>query len=290
MRLTESGTMLSTVCEAPISEVFPRLLQTARPTGDGASPLIAAGSTLAAGEMHMLPLTNGISPRWDEQNGLVLYAALGGYALIRRILETKPSEHYKVLWSPCKETVVWLGTCMDSDSLNKLLEVFSLTRFGNARVEWSGSATFATLADVLELLRAGTLRTDISLAEVGSTMVEIDPQASVREAASTMVEHGVRRVFVKGRGAEFVSSRSILRHLFSAERLFLARDNPEAWLGGSVSGVTCSTAPLLSRGETARDAARTMGNLPDDCVLTDDGKVVSRWDLLVKPWKAGRLS
>jgi hypothetical protein len=33
-----------------------------------------------------------------------------------------------------------------------------------------------------------------------------------------------------------------------------------------------------------------IGDEPDDCLVSEGGLIISRWDLLMKPWKLGRLS
>jgi len=37
------------------------------------------------------------------------------------------------------------------------------------------------------------------------------------------------------------------------------------------------------------EAAKAMRLAPDDCLTTDEWRVISRWDLVVKPWRAGKL-
>jgi hypothetical protein len=54
-------------------------------------------------------------------------------------------------------------------------------------------------------------------------------------------------------------------------------------LGTRSARVVAPTASL-------NEAAWMMGDEPDDCLVSDGGLVISRWDLLMKPWKLGRLS
>jgi hypothetical protein len=279
--MPESGTAKATPLPR-LSVLMPNLFQTLRPTFDGDAPLIMAGSIFLMNDVHIVPMVTGPHPK--------LQGAFGGYALLKKIAESTPKDYYNLLWSPGRYCVVKIGTCRFEDSLDTLLRLFEATRFGNARVDRSGGFILISLADIVELLRNGSLESGMSASEVGSAIIRISPNASMKEAIDKMLAHRVRRLFIDGQGSAFVSDRSIISFMFSGERIYLVRNNSEQWIDAKVSDTKFGVAPTIAAGEPLPGAARVFGIQPDACLLTDDDKVVSRWDMIMKPWKAGDLA
>ena len=275
--------------KAPISEFFPKLFQRTLALAEGESPIITTGSMLTLADVHLMPVIKGLSPRRDEKAGLTMYPALAGYAFLKSIADTNPKDFYKLLWTPCKEIALWVGACYYSDPLAELLRVYDATKFGNAKVEATNKTVAVPVSDIVGLIRDGLLEIDMTVKDLGSTRIEVAPGATLREAIEKMLARNVRRLFLSGRESKFVSGRTVLGFLFSSERLYLARDHPEKWIQARVSDLVSGEARDVSSGATVRDACTKMGDEPDDCLVTDDGKVVSRWDLVMKPWKSGRL-
>ncbi|MDG6901192.1 MAG: CBS domain-containing protein [Nitrososphaerota archaeon] len=286
--MSESEEMTAASTRSIIA-LMPELFRSPRPVFDGNSPLITAGSMFTLNDIFMLPVIAGLHPRWGANSRVMMYGAVGGYSLLKRVAETSPPDYYKMLWTPCSETVMWIASCLSSDSIDDLLRLVEMTRFGNVRVDHLRQHTLATLGDVVALIRNRSLTSDMAAASVGSKPVSISRDRPVREAIRKMLSHNVRRLMLDGRPREFVSDRSVVRFMFRSDRLFLARDAPQRWIDAKVSDLQAQKAGRLSQGGTIYDACKVMGSQPDDCLVTDDGRVVSRWDLVMKPWKAGRL-
>ena len=287
--MPESGTAKATPLPR-LSALMPTLFQTLRPTFDGDAPLIMAGSIFLMNDVHIVPMVTGPRPKSFLDPHPKLQGAFGGYALLKKIAESAPKDYYNLLWSPGRYCVTKIGTCQFEDSLDVLLWLFESTRFGNARVDRSGGFVLISLADIVELLRNGSLESCMSASEVGSAIIRISPDASIKEAIDKMLAHRVRRLFIDGQGPAFVSDRSIISFMFSGERIYLVRNNPKQWIDAKVSDTKFGEAPTIAAGEPLAGAARVFGIQPDACLMTDDGKVVSRWDMVMKPWKAGVLA
>ena len=72
-------------------------------------------------------------------------------------------------------------------------------------------------------------------------MVEISPESNLMDAVRMMFQKRIRRVFLTG-GKEnsvfpFISSREIIRFLFSPLRLDAAKKNPERWVDAKISEI-----------------------------------------------------
>ena len=273
-----------------ISSLMPGLFKLHRPTADGNSPLVQSAFILNTSEVHVLPVTKGLGPRRDKRTGLVLYGALSGYSFLERFMRTKPKDYHDLLRTSSKEIAVWIGSAGFGDGVGKLLRAFEATRFGAARVSDRGMHTLVTLADLIGTMRRYSLVSEMRVEQVGSKLVSISSDAEIRKAVEMMLKLRVRRLFLQGHSEEFISSRSVIDFMFSPERLRVAQRRPENWFDSKVSVLGLRSARVVHPSASLNEAARIIGDEPDDCLVSAGGLIISRWDLLMKPWKLGRLS
>jgi len=273
-----------------ISSLLPGLFKLHRPVADGNSPLIHAGFILNNSEVQILPITKGLRPRRDRRTGLVLYGALGGYSFLEKFMKTKPKDYYGLIQTPSREIAIWIGSVDFGSPISDLLNVFDATKFGAARVSDHDIQTVVTLADLVGAMRNHSLVSDMRVEQVGSQPVSISSDAEIGEAVKMMLKFRVRRLFPQGRTDEFISSLSVSEFMFTPERLQVARRRPEEWCAAKVSVLGTQSARVVAPGASLNEAARMIGDEPDDCLVSEGGLVISRWDLLMKPWKLGHLS
>ncbi|MGD0318321.1 MAG: adenylate/guanylate cyclase domain-containing protein [Nitrososphaerales archaeon] len=273
-----------------ISSLIPGLFKLNRPIADGNSPLIHAGFILNTSDLHILPVMKGLRPRRDRRTGLVLYGALSGYSFLEKFVKTKPKDYYDLLQTPSKEIAVWIGSVDFGNPVSDLLHVFEVTKFGAARVSNHDIYTVVTLADLVGAMRNHSLVSDMRVEQVGSKPLSISSDAEIGEAVKMMLKFRVRRLFPQDRPGEFISSRSVIEFMLTPERLQVARRSPEEWCDETVSVLGTRSARVVAPGASLNEAARMIGDEPDDCLVSEGGLVISRWDLVMKPWKSGRLS
>jgi class 3 adenylate cyclase len=273
-----------------ISSLLPGLFKLHRPIADGNSPLVHAGFVLNTSEIHILPIMKGLMPRRDRRTGLVLYGALSGYSFLEKFIKTKPKDYHDLLQTPSREIAVWIGSVDFGDPISDLLRVFEATKFGAARVSDHDMHTLVTLADLVGAMRNHSLVSDMRVEQVGSQPLSISPDAEIGEAVKMMLKFRVRRLFPQGRPGEFISSRSVIEFMLTPERLQVARTRPEQWCDAKVSVLGTRSARVVAPSVSLNEAARIIGDEPDDCLVSEGGLIISRWDLLMKPWKLGRLS
>jgi hypothetical protein len=272
-----------------IASLMPNLFRLHRPTVDGNSPIIHTSLTLD-NEVQILPVSSGLKPLRDRETGLVLYGALGGYSFLERLVRTRPEDYLDFLQTPSREIAVWIGSVDFCSPVGDLLHAFEVTKFGAAHVSNHAMHTVATLADLVGVMRDNSLVSDMHVEQVGSRRVSVSPNASIREAVETMIRVRARRLFLQGHSSEFVSSRSVIEFMFTPDRLRVVRRKPSQWCNAEVSLLNTRSARVVTPGSSLNEASRMIGDEPDDCLVTEGGLVVSRWDLLMKPWKLGHLS
>ena len=225
------------------------------------------------------------------KQGVKLYQAIGGLPIIRMLLDTNPSDYYKSLWNSCTTTSLWIGSVGFDDTFENLLRTFELTGFGAAKVEAvSPPPALATLNEIISLYGEGKLRCKLEVKEVASRAVFADPNISLTEAMKMMCEKRIRRLFLTGKSGEFISDRSILSFLFSPKALKVARDFPDSWMDLELSGIQTMRARPVSSHAAVEDVGKMPESGRDVFILYDEVSLVSRWDLVMKPWKAGQLN
>lgn len=273
-----------------ISELFPDLYRMSRPITTPDVPIIVAASILSLYDAPMLPIVKvGESPI-AEKEGVKLYQAVGSEPVIRLLTETKPGDYYKVLWNPCMAASIWIGSLSYDDTIDKLLSIYELTGFGDARVDVPHlPPALLTLNEVTSLYKYRKLRCGMMAKEIASRVLSVGQDAILIDAMRLMVAKRVRRLFLDGRKGEFISDRAILGFLFSPEGLKVARDQPSLWTDLRVSDIRTREAQTISSDATVEDVGSLDHPGHDVFLLPDGNSLISRWDLVLRPWKAGRL-
>ena len=236
-------------------------------------------------------MTRAGAPPEIERKEVNLFKAIGGQQIIRLILESAPADYDKILWYPCTTTTMWLGALEYGDSLEKLLRTFELTGFGDARVNGSVPPhALITLDEVVSLYRERKLKCDLEVKEIASRTLFVDPDTKLLKAMKTMIDKRIRRLFLHGEEGAFVSDRNILAFLFSPKALAAEKSAPDSWTDVSVSSIPTTKATFVSPQASVED----VGSMPepghDVFLLSDGASLVSRWDLVMKPWREKRLS
>jgi CBS domain-containing protein len=283
-----------------IQSLFPKLFNASRAITTGSSALIVSGTMLHLDDVQLLPIVAGLQPKIDPITNVKMYATLGGYSVLQAVLKTSPNEYLKLLWSPCQDNPIWIGSVKYTDSYYDLLRIFDLTKFGDAAIEGAMSVpSLITLQEILPLFKSGLIRSKLRVSEISSEMIKVHPDCTLMETLEIMFEKRVRRVFLAGVSERessepafpFVSTRDIIRFLFSPARLEIAKRDTEKWTEAKLSDIGMSYAKRIHSGKIVNQAANEIGKGIDDCLVTDDGnKVVSRWDIVMKPWKANNYS
>ena len=239
-------------------------------------------------DVHFLPAGGRVPSRRPEVANVTLHPAYGSYGILKKIVDSEPKEYYKTLWSKSGEVPIWIGSCKFEQPFDDILRAFSETKFGGARVTHGVHEALVTLGDAVGLISDGKLSAQMSTDEVCSVPISISKDRPMIEAIRKMVSHNVRRLFIEEERRRFISDRTLIDYMFSPERLGVARDHPELWIDEKIGKLGTKTPSRCSTGGID-EAAKIMGPAPDDCLMTDELRMVSRWDLVVKPWRAGKL-
>ena len=258
------------------------------PSIRGNDPVILTASLIKNIDVHFLPAGGQVPTRKFELANVTLHPAYGSYAILKRIVDSEPKDYYKTLWSKSSEVPMWIGSCKFEQPFDDVLQAMSETKFGGARITQGVREALVSLADVVGLMSDGKLSAHMSTNEVSSVPIAISKDRPIIEAIRKMVSHNIRRLFLEKEQGKFISDRTLIDYMFSPQRLGVGRDNPEMWIDETIEKLGTKT-PGRCRTGSLDEAAKAMGSAPDDCLVTDEWRLISRWDLVVKPWRAGKL-
>jgi len=271
-----------------ISELLPSIFEADPPKIQGDDPVVLTASFIKNIDVHFLPAGERTPSRRFELANVTLHPAYGSYGILKKIVGSEPKEYYKTLWSKSAEVPIWIGSCKFERPFDDVLQAFSETKFGGARVTHGVHEALVTLGDAVGLISGGKLSAHMSTDEVSSVPIAISKDRPIIEAIKKMVSHDIRRLFVERGQGKFISDRTLIEYMFSPQRLGIARDHPELWIDETIEKLGTKTPGRCGTG-SLDEAAKVMGTAPDDCLMTDEWRVISRWDLVVKPWRAGKL-
>ncbi|MDA4124088.1 MAG: CBS domain-containing protein [Thaumarchaeota archaeon] len=270
--------------QALISTVLPDLFKMPRTTTDPNSPLIYSGSLLHVSDIQMLPVQRNELAR-KGKSGIRLYGAFGSYAVLQSILILPPENAYQFLWTPTRDSLVWIGSVSSDSPFDRLLSVFEATGFGAARVSKRQIHTLITLEDVVNLIRMGVLTSEVRISSISSEPITTSRDTTLADALQLMFEGKVRRLFLDDEPRKYISDRSILALLFSPYMLKVARDSPGKWLDLRVNQIPKREATSVPSEASLLDAASLLTQGSDECLVTSKNRVVTRWDIVIKSWK-----
>ena len=278
----------ATTIRQKISELLPALFEVDPPTIQGDDPVVLTASYIKNIDVHFLPAGMKIPNRRIGVANVTLHPAFGGYGILKKVVDSAPKDYYRTLWAKSSEVPIWIGSCRFGEPFEDILEAFSATKFGGARVTRGDAEALVTLGDAVGLVSQERLTTQMSTEEVSSIPIAISKDRPIIDAVREMVSRNVRRLFIEREQGRFISDRTLIDYMFSPQRLGIARDRPELWIDEPIEKVG-TKAPGRCEAGSLDEASKAMGPSPDDCLMTDDWRLISRWDIIVKPWRAGKL-
>ena len=197
----------------------------------------------------------------------------------------------KLLARPCENFSVVLKTIEAESDLKDLLRTIGRTGFGCVCIEKNSGKEMCgmvSLRDLLTLYGKSIFGSNLSVGDVASSPVFSLPRnATLKAALGEMLNRGIRRIFITGTD-DVISDRSLINHVFSLSRLQASGKSSDP-LETEIGEIEGTHASRISSETSIKEAAAHMIKTSETCLVCDRG-VVTPWDLVVKPWKVGKLS
>ena len=268
-----------------LEEAFPRIFLRSSPSIENSSFVFIAASLL---RFHVIEAAMVVV---DGRRPMVVdgkVAFISGYPILTMLQKTRPEEIYKSLFEPSGRYTVAVRPVKPGQNLRDLLRVFQESKFGFTTVADEEMYAMVGLSDVLGLYKQGVLGTDLTARDVASRKVSVEPKTKIKDALDVMFERRIRRAFIKGTDS-FVSDREIVSHVFSPRELEKVKRAPGSILEGPVIDAEPAEATMIEGDTPLREAASSVVQSQGGALACDEG-VVSPWDLVMKPFVAGRLN
>lgn len=210
--------------------------------------------------------------------------AVTGYSVLSRLVVLEPSRYVDFFSEPCENSTLSLGAIKQGDDLVSLLQVFESSTFGFAYIE--DRKVVISVRDLLRLFENRGLETDLSAVEVSSSPVfSMKKDETLRHLLNETVRRKFRRVLIEN-SHEIVSDSNVLDYILE-KRVEIAK-NPDLVLETRIVDIPHEEAPTVEGSMNITGVAKYFLDKKIEVVLTERG-IVTPWDLVLKPWRVGRL-
>jgi len=267
-----------------IRDAFPGVFSRATPIVHEQQPLIFGASLL---RFHPIEAALVLSQSFNDSSEGPREKFLGGYSILAGILKRRPGDSYKWLFEPCGKNAVSIRTLKSDESLGTLLDLFQETRFGFTVIKEKHLKAMVGMSDVLRLYGERRVDTKLTAKEVASPAIAVEPGTPLRTALGIMFEKRVRKLVIKGRRA-LVSDREIISYIFSPLKLKQTRESPGSLARTRIGDAVPVEVDEIPNNSPLHEVAAKLLAANGNTVMCGAG-VVTPWDVVIKPWAAGRL-
>jgi CBS domain-containing protein len=218
---------------------------------------------------------------------------ISGYSCLSKLLQSDPQEYKRFLDQPSEAVSVELATISGDSDLADLFSLFDKTRLGFAWVEdTSGSKIggFASMRDLLGLYGKSVIRANLTAREVESSPVlSLPGDTTLKQALEKMIKSRVRRVLIS-ETQRIVSDRQIIDYVFCISKLGETSRKPSALLDANLGDLESILPERVSPDAKVNEIAGKLfaNSTKGDCLICEKG-LVTPWDMIIKPWRRGKL-
>jgi hypothetical protein len=266
-----------------IKEALPYIFKRTYPVLENKTQLLVAGSLLRFHQIDAIPI--GFQKKQKK------HFAVAGYSCLSKLAQIDPTRYRNFLEGPCENAAQELSRISSDAEIVKLFRLFDKSGFGFAMVEGRyEQGALVSLRDLLSLYEKGITNTALTIGQVGSPILSMPRSSTLREVLSEMFRRRFRRIFLEANGKEnMITDRRIISYLFSTARLDeISTGSSSDILDTAVENLDTMQPTSLPGNTKVKDAAAIMTNQIEECLVSDKA-VITPWDLIMKPWKLGKL-
>ncbi|MDG6923107.1 MAG: CBS domain-containing protein [Nitrososphaerota archaeon] len=215
--------------------------------------------------------------------------AVSKYSILTSLSNTQPSHYEQFMDSSCTDSALLIGSASENDDIVSLLHVFESSTLGYSAIESSlhKMMSMISIIDVLELYEKRIFTSDLFIADVATTPIfGLPPETSLRKALNAMVTRKFRRILIEGT-KKIVSDSDIMDFLFEVEPKTVKFVSSRL-LDSNLADLHGREPPAIRPTEPIATAAKIASTAHQNCLLTDSS-IITPWDIVLKPWRLGRL-
>jgi len=235
-------------------------------------------------DVAAVPLSEGPSSR----------RAVFGFSSLPKLMNLSTRAFDEFLEGPCERGAEKLDSLSVNDDVEKLLEAFKKRKLGfslvNGEVRGEPRTILISLIDLLGLYGTKQIATDMVVGEVASPIFSMSGKTSIRDALLAMFRLTHRTVFISGQ-RKYISDRSIIDRVLGPTALETIRDGTETDTLDVQIGALEKLTPIEVGARTSmQTAALRLRDWGPCLAIRGEDSVVTAWDVVMKPWEAGRLT
>ena len=273
-----------------IKEAFPEVLSRKLPRLQTSASTREAISLLKSNRWSAVciePLAAGHSKETEERRRPL---AVSKYSILSNLINTQPAHYERFMDSPCSESALLIGSASENDDIVSLLHVFESSTLGYSAIQNSERKLIGMLSvvDVLQLYENRIFTSDLFIADVASSPIfGLRPETPLRKAVNAMVTRKFRRILIEGT-KKIVSDSDIINFLFEVDESGKVKFLSNRLMDGNLSDLHGEEPPTIRPNEPIASVAKIITDAYHNCLLTDSS-ITTPWDIVLKPWRLGRL-
>lgn len=267
-----------------IAEALPDIFKRTYPALESGTQLFLAASLLRFHQIDAIPI--GFKKREEK------HLAVLGYSCLSRLLQTDPFSYKEFLKQPCENAAQQLAIIPADADVERLLRLFGKTRSGFAIVEGKFElGALVGLRDIIGLYKKGLLSTTLSVDQIASPIFSMPSSSTLRQVLTEMFTRRFRRIFLDGnKNDSVITDRKIISYIFETSRLDEGVVHSQSnLLDTTIEKLDLMQPAKLSGRSKLKNAAAIMMAEKAECLVCEKG-VITPWDLVMKPWKMGKLN
>ena len=204
-------------------------------------------------------------------------------------MKADPTGYKAFMEQPCEVVAQDLAGISADSEIESLLKLYEKTKFGFVWVEGPQEAgALVSLRDFLGLYDLGILKTTMTMAQVASPIYSMSPNSPIREVLNEMFDRRVRRIFIADEPDQVITDRQIISYVFSTSQINEVTNSSRDMLKTRLKELEKTRAERLRGSTKIVTASRAMKEEIEECFVCESG-VVTPWDMIIKPWKQGKL-
>jgi CBS domain-containing protein len=267
-----------------VLSAFPGMMERQYPIVEPDVPLSTVLFFLRMKDMGAVPITSG------DSNG---HRAVLDRSSLDQLVRLGPKAFNDLLKAPCERAADELPVVGADDDVEALLDGFLKRKLGLVLVRGASPtkscSSLIALIEFLDLYETGAISTGMTVGHVNSPTLSLPGDTPLSAALQAMISQDYGPVFIDGEEG-YLSDRGLTNHILSPAVLAeLGNGGLDKILSTPINKLRRSIPLKVPARMELKDAAFKLGRERGRCLVSSDDRVVTPWDIVVKPWEAGGL-
>jgi CBS domain-containing protein len=243
---------------------------------------------------------------WDVSSVIVtdkgrVVGAVYGYQLVAYLMGRPNDEVLKRLRQPIGAVMDRLGlfqipTLSHKERLDSILKRIADNKFGDVALTDDGGHAIGILSlnKIIVCLALRKMKAPMEVRDVASRLKLAGEGQSLSDALRFIMKNRIRRMIIR-RNSDYygLTEREIIKAFFSFQGLQSLSQDEKALQKSNLGQIVDRQSKRLPKVDgdiSVHEAWEHLDGDPRGCLIVDDDRIATPWDLAVKPFLEGKLS